>query len=130
MALVSPHRRHADKSDRRHGGGNDVSVASGQGGCEDENMALALKAPTALRRIVSWMEINWSKARILLAVKAAIAVAIAWFVAPHMPGVADEYPYYAPLGALVSMYPTLMGSVKAGLQTLAGLGPFVSFAAP
>lgn len=67
------------------------------------------------------MEINWSQARILLAVKAAIAVAIAWFVAPYMPGVADDYPYYAPLGALVSMYPTLMGSVKAGLQTLAGL---------
>lgn len=86
-----------------------------------EHMALALKAPTALRRVVAWMEINWSKARILLAVKAAIAVAIAWFVAPYMPGVADEYPYYAPLGALVSMYPTLMGSVKAGLQTLAGL---------
>ena len=57
----------------------------------------------------------------LLALKAAIAVGIAWFIAPYMPGVADDYPYYAPLGALVSMYPTFMGSVKAGLQTLAGL---------
>jgi hypothetical protein len=84
-------------------------------------MALALKAPSVLRRVVSWMEINWSKSRMLLALKAAIAVAIAWFVAPYMPGVAEDYPYYAPLGALVSMYPTLMGSIKAGLQTLAGL---------
>lgn len=59
--------------------------------------------------------------RLLLAAKAALAVGIAWAVAPHMPGVTDEYPYYAPLGALLSMYPTLMESVKSGLQTLLGL---------
>ncbi|MDQ0644272.1 FUSC family protein [Microbacterium murale] len=60
-------------------------------------------------------------ARLLLAAKAALAVGIAWAVAPHMPGVTDEYPYYAPLGALLSMYPTLMESAKSGLQTLLGL---------
>jgi uncharacterized membrane protein YgaE (UPF0421/DUF939 family) len=59
--------------------------------------------------------------RLLLAAKTALAVGIAWAVAPHMPGVTDMYPYYAPLGALVSMYPTLMGSVRSGLQTLLGL---------
>jgi uncharacterized membrane protein YccC len=103
----------ADKSRAR--------VAMRAGGCEDEGMALALKPPSALRRLAAWLEINWSRARMLLAVKAAIAVGIAWFIAPYMPGVVDDYPYYAPLGALVSMYPTLMGSVKVGLQTLAGL---------
>lgn len=46
---------------------------------------------------------------------------IAWVVAQYVPGVADDYPYYAPLGALVSMYPTLMESAKSGLQTLLGL---------
>ena len=60
-------------------------------------------------------------ARLLLAAKAALAVGIAWALAPHMPGVTDEYPYYAPLGALLSMYPTLMESAKSGLQTLLGL---------
>ncbi|MGO2746667.1 FUSC family protein [Microbacterium sp.] len=60
-------------------------------------------------------------ARLLLAAKAALAVGIAWAVAPHMPGVTDEYPYYAPLGALLSMYPTLMESAKSALQTLLGL---------
>jgi len=60
-------------------------------------------------------------ARLLLAAKAALAVGIAWALAPHMPGVTDEYPYYAPLGALLSMYPTLMESMKSGLQTLLGL---------
>ncbi|MCS3843801.1 hypothetical protein [Microbacterium sp. AK031] len=47
---------------------------------------------------------------------------IAWALAPHMPGVTDEYPYYAPLGALLSMYPTLMESAKSGVQTLLGPG--------
>ncbi|MCC3265316.1 FUSC family protein [Arthrobacter gengyunqii] len=59
--------------------------------------------------------------RVHLAIKAAMAVAIAWTVAPWVPGVAAQYPYYAPLGALVSMYPTISGSAKAGIQTLIGL---------
>lgn len=59
--------------------------------------------------------------RVQLALKAAVAVAIAWTVAHFVPGVAAQYPYYAPLGALVSMYPTVSGSAKAGLQTLVGL---------
>ncbi|HEV7949915.1 MAG TPA: FUSC family protein [Glaciihabitans sp.] len=59
--------------------------------------------------------------RLLLAAKASLAVAIAWIIAPFMPGVANDYPYYAPLGALISMYPTVMSSVRSGLQTLAGL---------
>lgn len=62
-----------------------------------------------------------TRARILQAVKAAIAVGLAWTIAPYLPGVADNYPYYAPLGAIVSMYPTLMGSMKNALQTLGSL---------
>ncbi|WP_136056992.1 aromatic acid exporter family protein [Microbacterium sp. K24] len=60
-------------------------------------------------------------ARLLLVAKTTLAVGLAWTIAPHMPGVTDDYPYYAPLGALASMYPTLMGSVRSGLQTLIGL---------
>lgn len=62
-----------------------------------------------------------SSARLLLVVKTTLAVGIAWAAAQFMPGVTDEYPYYAPLGALLSMYPTLMQSAKSGLQTLLGL---------
>ncbi|WP_411700562.1 FUSC family protein [Conyzicola sp.] len=75
--------------------------------------------------------------RLLLAAKTSLAVGIAWFVAPFVPGVADDYPYYAPLGALISMTPTLMGSVRVGLQTLVGLavgillaGAVILFAEP
>jgi uncharacterized membrane protein YgaE (UPF0421/DUF939 family) len=56
-----------------------------------------------------------------LAFKAALAAGIAWSIAPLMPGVAAQYPYYAPLGALVCMYPTVAGSAKQALQTLLGL---------
>jgi uncharacterized membrane protein YgaE (UPF0421/DUF939 family) len=59
--------------------------------------------------------------RALLAAKTTIAVGLSWWLATQMPGVVDEYPYYAPLGALVCMYPTFMGSVRSGLQTLIGL---------
>jgi uncharacterized membrane protein YgaE (UPF0421/DUF939 family) len=98
-----------------------------------------LEQPTrnSVQRALSWIKAGVSGPRFMLAIKAAIAVGMAWFVAGYMPGVVDDYPYYAPLGALVSMYPTLMGSAKAGLQTLLGLllgillaGLIVLFAEP
>lgn len=67
-------------------------------------------------------------ARLLLVVKTTLAVGLAWMIAPHMPGVTDEYPYYAPLGALLSMYPTLMGSAKSSFQTLLGLATGIGLA--
>lgn len=81
---------------------------------------------------------DWiTPARLLLAAKTSLAVGIAWVIAPLLPGVADDYPYYAPLGALVSMTPTLMGSLRTGLQSLLGLvlgillaGAVIFFAAP
>lgn len=60
--------------------------------------------------------------RLLLAAKAAVAASIAWLLAPFVPFAASEYSYYAPLGVLVSMYPTVAGSVRAGVQALVGLG--------
>ncbi|WP_050723394.1 FUSC family protein [Microbacterium sp. GCS4] len=67
-------------------------------------------------------------ARLLLVAKTTLAVGLAWVVAPHMPGVTQEYPYYAPLGALVSMYPTLMGSMRSSVQTLLGLATGIGLA--
>ncbi|TFD77252.1 FUSC family protein [Cryobacterium sp. Sr8] len=73
------------------------------------------------KRAAAWLKAGVRHPELLLAAKAALAVGIAWSIAPYLPGVANDYPYYAPLGALVSMAPTLMGSVKNGLQTVAGL---------
>ncbi len=73
---------------------------------------------TAVRRTVSP---SIRPARLLLALKSAIAVGLAWPIAQLLPGAIDDYSYYAPLGALISMMPTLMGSLRASLQTVAGL---------
>jgi uncharacterized membrane protein YccC len=59
--------------------------------------------------------------RLQLALKAAIAAGIAFYIAPFMPGSAADYPYYAPLGALVAMYENVSGSMRQGVQTLVGL---------
>ncbi|WP_166791700.1 FUSC family protein [Cryobacterium frigoriphilum] len=59
--------------------------------------------------------------RTLQVAKISVAVAIAWSLAPLLPGDAQQFRYYAPLGALLSMHPTLMRSVRSALQTVAGL---------
>lgn len=59
--------------------------------------------------------------RALLVAKISVAVAIAWSLAPLLPGDAQQFRYYAPLGALLSMHSTLMRSVQSALQTVAGL---------
>lgn len=81
------------------------------------------------RNALSTLKPSITPSKLLLAFKAALAVGVAWVVAPLMPGVVDEYPYYAPLGALLSMHSTLKGSAKYGLQILAGLAIGILLAA-
>jgi hypothetical protein len=59
--------------------------------------------------------------RLLLALKTAVAAAAAWYLAPLLPITDDQYSYYAPLGVLVSMYPTVAASARSGLQAIIGL---------
>ena len=54
-----------------------------------------------------------SPGRLILAAKTALAVGIAWAVAPYVPGVANEYPYYAPLGALAAAAPAAAADDRA-----------------
>lgn len=62
-----------------------------------------------------------NRPRLLLVAKAAAAAALAWYLVPLVPFAADKYSYYAPLGVVISMYPTLARSARSGLQTLIGL---------
>ncbi|WP_243225888.1 aromatic acid exporter family protein [Microbacterium sp. CIAB417] len=79
-------------------------------------------APARAReRVATSLHAAVTGPRLLLAVKTAVAVGLAWTVARYLPGVTDDHPYYAPLGALISMHPTLMDSMKSSLQTLAAL---------
>ena len=73
------------------------------------------------RTVVGWGQEATNVDRLILAAKTAVAAAIAWYLAPLVPFTDSEYSYYAPLGVLVSMYPTVVGSARAGLQALVGL---------
>ncbi|TQK18690.1 hypothetical protein FBY40_1179 [Microbacterium sp. SLBN-154] len=66
-----------------------------------------------------WREMT-APARLLMAAKTAIGCALAWVLAPLLP-TEDQYSYYAPLGVLVSMYPTVAASARSGAQALLGL---------
>lgn len=68
--------------------------------------------------------------RALLAAKTALAASVAWYLAPLIPFLDSDYSYYAPLGAVISMYPTLVRSVRTAVQAMAGLavGAGVAFA--
>jgi len=68
----------------------------------------------------SWREIA-TRPRLLLAAKAAVAASAAWLLVPLVPFADAKYEYYAPVGVVISMYPTLARSAWSGLQTLIGL---------
>jgi hypothetical protein len=53
-----------------------------------------------------------------LAVKAAIAAVVAWGLAKYAAGLPD--PYFAPLAALLGIYPTVAGSLREGFQYVGG----------
>ncbi|WP_035743436.1 aromatic acid exporter family protein [Arthrobacter sp. MA-N2] len=81
-----------------------------------------------LRRVLPALRQAVTGHRLLFAAKTAAAAGLAWYLAPLMPGTAASYPYYAPLGVLVSMHPTVAASAKHGLQSLLGLGLGIAMA--
>jgi uncharacterized membrane protein YgaE (UPF0421/DUF939 family) len=58
---------------------------------------------------------------VILSVKAAVAAALAWLLVQPLWGVADDYPYYAPLGAVIAVTTTVAGSVRESVQSVAAI---------
>jgi uncharacterized membrane protein YgaE (UPF0421/DUF939 family) len=56
-----------------------------------------------------------------LATKGALAATLAWFVGTLMPAPFSEYPYYAPLGAVLATTSTVVRSVRESVQTVAAV---------
>ncbi|GAB2678215.1 aromatic acid exporter family protein [Thalassiella azotivora] len=56
-----------------------------------------------------------------LALRVAVAAAIAWQVALLLPDPAGDYPYYAPLGAVVASSVSLAGSARESVQAVASI---------
>ena len=61
------------------------------------------------------------RAHLILSVKAALAASIAWLLVQPLSGVADEYPYYAPLGAVIAVTSTVAGSLRQSVSGLASI---------
>ncbi|MGY1886209.1 aromatic acid exporter family protein [Blastococcus sp. SYSU DS0753] len=66
---------------------------------------------------------TWARhPRIGLAMRAAVAATLAWWLALLVPGPLSDYPYYAPLGAVIATTAsTLAGSVRSSVQTVAAI---------
>lgn len=63
---------------------------------------------------------DW-RAHTTRSLKAAVAAGLAWLLVLPLSGVADEYPYYAPLGAVIAVSTTVAGSVRESVQAVVGI---------
>jgi uncharacterized membrane protein YgaE (UPF0421/DUF939 family) len=53
--------------------------------------------------------------------KAAVAAGLAWLIVLPLGGVADAYPYYAPLGAVIAVSSTVAGSLRSSIQAVVSI---------
>lgn len=68
-----------------------------------------------------WLLDRWTThPRIALALRAAVAAALAWSLVRFVPG-SQDYPYYAPFGAIIATTSTLAGSVRESLQAVGAI---------
>ncbi|MFC4553727.1 hypothetical protein [Georgenia faecalis] len=81
----------------------------------------ALRVPTRLRRPGRLLRAWVRHPRVAMAVRAAIAAALAWYVGRLVPGELGNYAYYAPMGAVVATSFTLAGSVRESVQAVASI---------
>lgn len=56
-----------------------------------------------------------------MAAKAAFAASLAWALVQLVPGPGADYPYYAPLGAVIATSTTLAGSAREAMQAVAAI---------
>ena len=78
-------------------------------------------APREVGDPTGWRATLNARPQLALAVKAAIAVALAWLLVLPLGGFADDYPYYAPLGAVVAVTSTFASSLRSALQAVAAI---------
>ena len=85
--------------------------------------------PRGATQLARWRQKWHDHPRGALALRAALAAAIAWAVAGVLPGPAADFPYYAPFGAVVATTFTLAGSVKESVQAVAAIavGGFIGW---
>lgn len=77
--------------------------------------------PTVPALVDAASERGLDPGRAALAVRAAVAAAAAWLVVLPLGGLADEYPYYAPFGAVVAVTGTVAVSARASAGAVAAI---------
>jgi len=75
-------------------------------------------ARPALRPIAEWAS---EHPLAPLALRAAVAAMVAWAVVLPLGGIADEYPYYAPLGAVASVSTSVTRTLRASGEAFVAL---------
>jgi uncharacterized membrane protein YgaE (UPF0421/DUF939 family) len=94
-------------------------LRSGVIGRSRKNPARAVFSPLArMVRPASSGPVRYWQDRARLAVKGAIAAVMAWVLARYAVGQPD--PYFAPLAALLGVYPTVTRSLREGIQYISG----------
>lgn len=68
---------------------------------------------SAAARLRTWVT---GSVGLAMALRAAVAAVLAWTVGVPLGGVADDYLYYAPFGAVVVVSTTVMSSVRTSLE--------------
>ena len=63
----------------------------------------------------------WRRPRLTLAVKTGVAAGAAWLLVQPLGGFVDDYPYYAPLGAVVAMSTSVVASVRTAAGAVAAI---------
>jgi uncharacterized membrane protein YgaE (UPF0421/DUF939 family) len=63
----------------------------------------------------------WRHPRLLLAGKTALAAGAAWLLVQPFGGFVDDYPYYAPLGAVVATSTSVVGAARTAAQAVAAI---------
>lgn len=74
-----------------------------------------------MRHILNFARPLFTRYRILFALKAATGVTVAWLFGRLLPGELESYAYYAPLGALLGVAPTILASVRTSIELIAGI---------
>ncbi|MGH1562984.1 FUSC family protein [Mumia sp. DW29H23] len=59
--------------------------------------------------------------RLHIAIKAALAAALAWQIGNLLPSPMGDYAYYAPMGAVLAVHPSVAGSLRGSLQLFVAL---------
>jgi hypothetical protein len=100
----------------------DETTGTGPRGDDGEGRTERAGLASRARRAVAVAQRQWVRhPRWSLAVKGAVAAALAWYVGVLAPAPFSEYPYYAPLGAVVATTSTLARSVRESAQAVGAL---------